>query len=146
VRPFFWSQRKPGDPAGGRGDLTAAPSGFMPEGGYFFDAIVRQPPIDDDKLDPADNLEEFALLNDADLAFYRAKKAWFEAHADLGTLLVIPGAAFGDIALVPAPFLKNPRGIRDIEEWYISTAGSTISSTAPPPGRPSSTPAAMCIH
>jgi uroporphyrinogen-III decarboxylase len=32
------------------------------------------------------------------------------------------GLAFGDIALVPAPFLKNPRGIRDIAEWYVSTS------------------------
>jgi hypothetical protein len=24
-------------------------------------------------------------------------------------------------ALVPAPFLKDPKGIRDIEEWYVST-------------------------
>ena len=31
------------------------------------------------------------------------------------------GTAFGDIALVPAPFLKNPKGIRDVAEWYIST-------------------------
>ena len=30
-------------------------------------------------------------------------------------------SSFGDIALVPAPWLKRPRGIRDIEEWYIST-------------------------
>ena len=37
-------------------------------------------------------------------------------------MLVIPGAAFGDIALVPAPFLKYPKGIRDVQEWYISTA------------------------
>jgi uroporphyrinogen-III decarboxylase len=28
----------------------------------------------------------------------------------------------GDIALVPGIFMKNPRGIRDIEEWYISMA------------------------
>ena len=26
------------------------PSGKMPKGGYYFDAIVRQPPIDDDDL------------------------------------------------------------------------------------------------
>ena len=31
------------------------------------------------------------------------------------------GTAFGDIALVPGPFLKHPKGIRDIAEWYIST-------------------------
>jgi hypothetical protein len=31
--------------------------------------------------------------------------------------------AFGDIALVPAPWLKRTKGIRDVAEWYISTAG-----------------------
>ena len=40
----------------------------MPKGFYFFDAIVRQEPIDESKLDPEDNLEEFALLSDEDLA------------------------------------------------------------------------------
>ena len=30
------------------------------------------------------------------------------------------GTALGDIALVPAPFLKDPRGIRDVGEWYMS--------------------------
>jgi len=103
------------------GDMTVAPSGHMPEGGYFFDSVIRQPPIDDDRLDPADNLEEFALLGEEDLAYYRAQKRWLEERGEFGALLVVPGAAFGDIALVPAPFLKNPRGIRDIEEWYVST-------------------------
>ena len=31
------------------------------------------------------------------------------------------GTALGDIALVPAPWMKNPRGIRDVAEWYVST-------------------------
>ena len=30
------------------------------------------------------------------------------------------GTAFGDIALVPAPLLKHPKGIRDVAEWYMS--------------------------
>ena len=37
-------------------------------------------------------------------------------------MLVVPGTAFGDIALVPAPFLKRPKGIRDVSEWYMATA------------------------
>jgi uroporphyrinogen-III decarboxylase len=32
------------------------------------------------------------------------------------------GTAFGDIALVPGPFMKDPKGIRDVAEWYVSTA------------------------
>jgi uroporphyrinogen-III decarboxylase len=31
------------------------------------------------------------------------------------------GTAFGDIALVPATQLKDPKGIRDVAEWYMST-------------------------
>jgi hypothetical protein len=104
------------------GDTSVPPSGRMPKGYHFFDAIIRQPPIDEDRLDPADNLEEFGLLGEEDLAHFRARKAWFEERRDRGTILIIPGSAFGDIALVPAPFLKHPKGIRDIEEWYVSTA------------------------
>jgi len=29
--------------------------------------------------------------------------------------------AFGDIALVPAPWMKHPKGIRGVEEWYLAT-------------------------
>jgi len=103
------------------GDTSVPPSGHMPEGGYFFDAIVRQDPIDDAKLNPEDNLQEFGPLGEADLAYYRRKKQWLEEHPESGCILTIPGAAFGDIALVPAAWLKHPKGIRDIAEWYIST-------------------------
>lgn len=103
------------------GDTTVNPSGHMPEGAYFFDAVIRQDPIDESRLDPTDNTEEFGLLNAADLAFYREKKAWFDARRHCGSILVIPGTAFGDIALVPAPWLKHPKGIRDVAEWYMIT-------------------------
>ncbi len=103
------------------GDKTVPPSGHMPQGGYFFDAIVRQEAIDEEKLNPEDNLEEFGLLKEADLAYYQGRKAWLDEHPEVGCILVAPGVAFGDIALVPAPWLKHPKGIRDIAEWYIST-------------------------
>jgi hypothetical protein len=49
--------------------------------------------------------------------------AWLDQNArDTGVVLLAPGTAFGDIALVPAPFLKHPKGIRDISEWYMATA------------------------
>ncbi len=103
------------------GDTSAPPCGHMPEGGHFFDTIVRQDPIDEDRLDPADNCEEFAPLGADDLAYYRDRARWCGERGGLGTILSVPGTAFGDIALVPAPFLKHPRGIRDVAEWYIST-------------------------
>jgi hypothetical protein len=104
------------------GDTSVPPSGIMPKGGYFFDAIVRQEPIDDSRLNVEDNLEEFGPLDEDDLAYYREQRRWVEERKDAGVILVVPGAAFGDIALVPAPFLKHAKGIRDIQEWYLSTA------------------------
>ena len=104
------------------GDTRVPPSGRLPKGGYFFDSIVRQEPVDEARLDPADNTEEFTLFGPAELAFYQARKEWFEERREYGAILVIPGAGFGDIALVPAPFLKHPKGIRDIAEWYMATA------------------------
>jgi hypothetical protein len=102
------------------GDPTAPPSGRMPKGYYFFDTIVRQPPVDDDKLNVADNTEEFGLLSAADLAWYQRRITELDA-GQRGIILTMPGTAFGDIALVPAPWMKYPKGIRDIEEWYVST-------------------------
>jgi hypothetical protein len=102
------------------GDLSAPPSGRMPRGGYFFDTIVRQEPIDDDKLDPADNLEEFGPISDQDLAHFKQSVEQVSTSGR-GVLATFGGTAFGDIALVPAPFLKRPKGIRDIAEWYMST-------------------------
>ena len=106
-----------------QGDTSVPPSGHMPKGGYFFDAIIRQEPLDEDnedQLDPEDNLEEFALLDALDLAHYRAEKDRLAAAPPIGVLLMIPGAAFGDIASVPGTGLKHPKGIRDVAEWYIS--------------------------
>ena len=104
-----------------QGDTAAPASGRMPSSGYFFDSIVRQPALDESKLDPADNLEEFQPIADEDLAYYRAQAEALKG-ASRAVVGGIGGLAFGDIALVPAPFLKHPRGIRDVAEWYISTA------------------------
>jgi hypothetical protein len=103
-----------------KGDLTAPASGRMPKSGFFFDSIIRQVPIVEEELDPRDNLEEFTPISDADLDYFDAEvKA--KAKTGRAVMATFGGLAFGDIALVPAPFLKHPKGIRDIEEWYVST-------------------------
>ncbi len=103
------------------GDRSAPPSGRMPKGGYYFDTIVRQEPIDDAKLKPEDNLEEFGPISDQTLQHFAAEADRLWRENGRAILANFGGTAFGDIALVPAPFLKRPKGIRDIEEWYVST-------------------------
>jgi len=104
-----------------QGDMDAPVSGHMPSASFFFDTIIRQPEIDDDNLNPDDNLEEFTPLTDEELV---RLKRYADTAVSTGRAVAggIGGTALGDIALVPAPFLKEPKGIRDIEEWYISTA------------------------
>ncbi len=103
------------------GDATVPPSGRMPKGGYFFDTIIRQEPIDEDRLDPKDNLEEFGPISEQDLSWIAGEvaRAATTCRTVVGTF---GGTAFGDIALVPGPFMKHPKGIRDVAEWYVSTA------------------------
>lgn len=103
-----------------KGDITAPPSGRLPKNGFFFDTIVRQGPIDEAKLDPEDNLEEFGPVSDAALDHFDAESRR-AAATGRGVIASFGGTALGDIALVPAPFLKHPKGIRDVEEWYVST-------------------------
>jgi len=104
-----------------QGDKSVPASARMPKGGYYFDAIIRQKPIDEAKLNPADNLEEFVPISDEDLKIYERWASELYNNTDLAIAAGFPGTAFGDIALVPAPWMKDPKGIRDIEEWYIST-------------------------
>jgi hypothetical protein len=102
------------------GDTSIPPSAKMPKASYFFDAIIRQEPIDEEKLDVKDNLEEFGLIDDEDLEHWRVEvdKAYFSGKA---VIAAFGGTALGDIALVPGMNLRKPKGIRDVAEWYMST-------------------------
>ena len=103
------------------GDTGVPPSGKMPKGGFYFDAIIRQEAFDEDRLDPEDNLEEFTPITGEDLDHFKTaiRRA---AGTGRAVLASFGGMGLGDVALVPGPFLKHPKGIRDVAEWYISTA------------------------
>jgi uroporphyrinogen-III decarboxylase len=103
-----------------QGDVTAGPSGKMPGSSYFFDAIVRQEPIIEERLNPEDNLEEFKPFSQEDIRYW-TEKTQIMKESDKAVVANFGGTGIGDIALVPATFLKRPKGIRDVAEWYVST-------------------------
>ena len=102
------------------GDNSAPASGIMPRNGYYFDPIVRQEPIDESKLNPEDNVEEFKPLSEEIIKYFEKKAEYLYRNTEFSIVGNIGGTALGDVAMVPGPSLKNPKGIRDIEEWYIS--------------------------
>jgi hypothetical protein len=103
------------------GDRSVPPCAKMPNRGFYFDSIPRQEQIDDANLNVEDNLEEFGPVDDATLDHFRREADRLRAtgRAVVGNF---GGTAFGDIALVPGPMLRRPKGIRDVAEWYMSTA------------------------
>lgn len=103
------------------GDRSVPASARMPNGGFYFDAIIRQEPLAGKVLDPKDNLEEFTLIDEAGLQHIRREaEKW--AATGRAVALVIGDTGFGDIAFVPGLKLKHPKGIRDVQEWYMSLA------------------------
>jgi hypothetical protein len=105
-----------------QGDKNYPPSSVIPKDGFYFDAIIRQIHFDPENLHPEDNTEEFGPISQEELDHIKKQVDDTYENTEYGIYLTIPGAAFGDVALVPATFLKDPKGIRDITEWYISTA------------------------
>ena len=103
------------------GDTSVPPSAWMPKGAYFFDATNRQLPLDESRLSPEDNCEEMEVIGDADVRHFETRASHYHENTQYGIYMTLPGTAFGDIALVPAPWMKSPKGIRGVPEWYMAT-------------------------
>jgi hypothetical protein len=106
-----------------QGDRSAAPSGRMAKGGYYFDAIVRQKPIDEAALDARRWVRQtFSEYTQEDARWLEEStaRAWEQTpYALVGNFC---DGGLGDIGVVPGPAAKDPDGIRDPEEWYVSLA------------------------
>ncbi|MBN1185529.1 MAG: methyltransferase [Bacteroidales bacterium] len=103
------------------GDINSKPRAKMPSGGYFFDAIDEGATADYNNLDVTENTEEFGILSQEDIDYFASEAKNYYTETDYGIYMTLPGMAFGDIALVPAPWMKKPKGIRGVEEWYLAT-------------------------
>jgi uroporphyrinogen-III decarboxylase len=94
----------------------------MPKGGNYFDPVIRQGPFDEDNPPVEDNLEEYTIISDEVLAHYQKEAESLRKNTGYAIVLSPGGTALGDIASIPATHLKHPKGIRDMEEWYMCLA------------------------
>lgn len=104
-----------------QGDRSAEPSGRMPKDGFFFDGIVRSGPVDLDAVGPEGNMEDAALLSDAELDAIEEDVRAGNAAGDAVFASVVD-TGLGDIAMVPGMKLIAPTGVREIADWYMLTA------------------------
>ena len=104
-----------------KGDRSAEPSARMPKDGYYFDAIVRQPPVDEKRLNPRKWVEQtYSLYSEEDLRYLEETSRMYYENTEYSLVGNFWGAGFGDIAIVPGLDVAKPEGVRDPEEWYVS--------------------------
>ena len=103
------------------GDTTVAASGRMPKGGYFFDCIVRQEPIDEEHLNPEDNMEEFGSnLAETDLD-YLAQAAKRRPRPGAARLRALAERPLATLRWFRDRFSSIPKAFATLTEWYVST-------------------------
>ena len=104
-----------------QGDACCAPSAKMPKSGFFFDPVNRQGELDEDELRVEDNLAEYGETGDGALAFYR-QGAGFARQGEHAVIGAFGGTGLGDVGAINGIALKEPKGVRDVEEWYVTVA------------------------
>jgi uroporphyrinogen-III decarboxylase len=93
----------------------------MPKDGFYHDALIRQKPFRDEELKVEDQIEEYTLLTDEELSYYEQESKRLYEETDYCIVCgEVPGTNLGDISFVPGLSLPDPKGIRDVEEWYVS--------------------------
>ena len=102
------------------GDTSVPPSGMMPKQVIFLMQSTGRNQSMIQHLKVEDNLEEFGHVTEQDLEYWKKQMSLLKDNSK-AVVASLGGTALGDIALVPAINLKNPKGIRGVEEWYIST-------------------------
>ena len=103
------------------GDTSAPPSGHMPKDGYYFDAIIRQAPLDWDHLDPDEWANQmYSVLTKDEVRYLKEQADGLFANTQRSIVWTFGGGGFGDIAWVPGPNLPHPKGIRDPQDWIIA--------------------------
>ena len=102
-----------------QGDTNYPPAGRMPKSGYFFDCTNRQVDELPDPLVVEDNLQEYGPVTEETLNFLadNAKKMNAQDRPVIGNF---GGTGLGDVGGIGGPGLKEPRGVRDVAEWYMT--------------------------
>jgi hypothetical protein len=103
------------------GDRSAPYSMHMPAASSFFDIISRFPPIDEDNLTPIEDFKEnYTIKNEEDCTYWEKESKRLYEETGFAIMGVLGGMGLGDVAEILGPFIKNPRGIRDIEGWLMA--------------------------
>lgn len=104
-----------------QGDTSVSPCAKMPKGGYYFDVLVRQETIDEEHLDPEEWVkDQYSVYTEEELRYLEETAEDLYKNTELSLVGGFWQGGFGDIALVPGPSIKQPKGIRDPQKWIMA--------------------------
>jgi hypothetical protein len=117
---FTWRREADGSTvAFPQGDESVAPSLRLPAGGFFFDNIDRAPAWREDDLDARRDFKDlFGVYSDEEARALERESVRLFAETDCALIMNFGGGGFGDAAVIPGPWEKDPRGIRRLDDWY----------------------------
>ena len=107
-----------------KGDRSAPPSGQdAARTGTTSTPSCARSPSTSRSWTPQEWVEQtYSLYTEEELRFLEeTSAALVHESSDYGLVGNFWGAGFGDIAIVPGPAVLHPKGIRDPEEWYVSS-------------------------
>jgi hypothetical protein len=109
-----------------QGDRTAPYSAVMPAGGSFFDSVNHAEPFDmddadEDALTPREDFkDDFGLATEEDARYWESESHRLDEQTECAVVGMLGGAGFGDVACLPGPSVKHPRGIRRMDDWLAA--------------------------
>jgi len=105
-----------------QGDTTVQPSAFMSSASLYFDNIPRQENLDEKTEWNARRDYEgmYTVLPEKDLRYLEEKSKELYETTDYAIVGSYGGGGLGDIFHVPGPWLKETKGIREVEDWYMA--------------------------
>ena len=103
------------------GDRSVAPSMKMPDGGYYFDSIVRQEVIDENNQNGKEDFKnDYAPASDDVVAYMKQEATRLFDTTSYGITLGHFRGGIGDVAVIPGPSQRVTKGIRSAEEWLVA--------------------------
>lgn len=105
-----------------QGDRSVAPSAFMTTTGYYFDLLNRQENLDEKTEWNAreDYKDDWSEISEEDLKDIQQQAEYYYENTDKSLFGNYWQAGLGDNILFAAPWLKEAKGIRHLEDWFIA--------------------------
>jgi len=106
-----------------KGDINAAPSGYMPVGGLYFDFVVRQGEYDEDNMDAIKDWQEqldFMRMTDETIEHIAEHVNHLYNNTDKGIVVNAECCSIGSHTMVFGPCAKATPGIRDYSEFLMA--------------------------